>query len=73
VRTTREGILDYFTSFLKLKPQGKVDQSHIRMLSRDVAMHSGVYTFTIHPSDEETKLVQVGAAGRGPRHPSYVT
>lgn len=60
VRTTRAGIVDYFSNFLKMAPQGKVDQSTIRMLSPDVALHSGVYSFTLSPAEGETKLVQVG-------------
>jgi hypothetical protein len=32
VRTTRAGIMDYFSNFLQLAPQGKVDQSTIRLL-----------------------------------------
>jgi hypothetical protein len=59
VRTTRAGIMDYFSNFLKLAPQGKVDQSTIRLLSPDVALHSGVYSFTLTPAEGETKLVQV--------------
>lgn len=59
VRTTRAGIVDYFSNFLKLSPQGKVDQSTIRLLSPDVALHSGVYSFTLNPAEGETKIVQV--------------
>jgi hypothetical protein len=51
--------MDYFSNFLKLAPQGKVDQSTIRLLSPDVALHSGVYSFTLNPAEGETKLVQV--------------
>eukprot|EP00882_Tetradesmus_deserticola_P000901 GHRQ01000979.1.p1 GENE.GHRQ01000979.1~~GHRQ01000979.1.p1 ORF type:complete len:416 (+),score=162.30 GHRQ01000979.1:201-1448(+) len=58
VRTTRAGIMDYFSTFLKMAPQGKVDQSTIRLLSPDVALHSGVYSFTLNPAEGETKLVQ---------------
>ncbi|WIA23804.1 hypothetical protein OEZ85_013479 [Tetradesmus obliquus] len=58
VRTTRAGIVDYFSNFLKLSPQGKVDQSTIRLLSPDVALHSGVYSFTLNPAEGETKIVQ---------------
>jgi hypothetical protein len=63
VRTTRAGIMDYFSTFLKLAPQGKVDQSTIRLLSPDVALHSGVYSFTLNPAEGETKLVQVRRQG----------
>jgi hypothetical protein len=53
VRTTRAGIVDYFTNFLRLSPQGKIDQSQIRLLSPTLALHSGVYSFTL---EEEGKL-----------------
>eukprot|EP00775_Hariotina_reticulata_P002341 gene2341-2649_t len=58
VRTTRAGIVDYFTNFVKLSPQGKVDQSQIRLLSPGVALHSGVYSFTLQPIEGEAKIVQ---------------
>lgn len=60
VRTTRAGIIDYFSTFLKLSPQGKVDQSQIRMLSPNLALHSGVYSFTLD-DDGKMKIVQVQA------------
>jgi hypothetical protein len=59
VRTTRAGIVDYFTNFLKLSPQGKVDQSQIRLLSPTLALHSGVYSFTLE-DEGKLKIVQVG-------------
>lgn len=64
VRTTRAGIVDYFTSFLTKSPQGRIDQSQIRMLSPTLALHSGVYSFTL---EEEGKLriVQVRSSGPG--------
>jgi hypothetical protein len=77
VRTTRAGIVDYFTNFLKLSPQGKVDQSQIRMLSPTLALHSGVYSFTLE-DDGKLKIVQVSdspglvmvvGAGGGGCHP----
>lgn len=58
VRTTRAGIVDYFKNFLKLSPQGKVDQSQIRMLSPNLALHSGVYSFTLE-EDGKLRIVQV--------------
>lgn len=58
MRTTRAGIVDYFKNFLKLSPQGKVDQSQIRMLSSNLALHSGVYSFTLD-DEGKMKIVQV--------------
>jgi hypothetical protein len=60
--------MDYFSNFLKLAPQGKVDQSTIRLLSPDVALHSGVYSFTLNPAEGETKLVQVNITTREMLH-----
>ena len=48
VRTTPEEIEDYFTSFLKIKPFGKIDDANVRLLSDDLAINSGVYTFSLN-------------------------
>lgn len=71
VRTTRAGIVDYFTNFLTRSPRGRIDQSQIRMLSPHLALHSGVYSFTL---EEEGKLsiVQVSPSGRGSRRRAEV-
>ncbi|KAG1678738.1 hypothetical protein FOA52_012777 [Chlamydomonas sp. UWO 241] len=45
VRTTPEGIEDYFVKFLELDPVGTIDESHVRLLPDDVAINSGLYTF----------------------------
>ncbi|MFK4088282.1 SgcJ/EcaC family oxidoreductase [Kribbella sp. NPDC020789] len=48
VRTNREQIKDYFTKdFLPKKPTGTITESHIRIVDKDTASHSGNYTFTI--------------------------
>ena len=65
VRTNRAGIVDYFNRFLALSPQGKVDQSQIRVLSPELALHSGVYSFTLTQEDGSTNIVQVRAPARG--------
>ncbi|MGH8273927.1 MAG: SgcJ/EcaC family oxidoreductase [Gammaproteobacteria bacterium] len=57
VRTTQHGIVDYFTHFLKSKPVGHIDQSHIRILGPDAAINSGIYTFTL-TNDGKTSKVQ---------------
>lgn len=52
VRSTRDGLLDYFTNFLKLEPQGVIDEYGIRQEAADddgeacVISNSGIYTFT---------------------------
>jgi hypothetical protein len=51
--------VDYFKRFLASSPQGKIDQSQIRLLSPDLALHSGVYSFTLTQEDGSTKMVQV--------------
>lgn len=45
VRSNAQQIADYFGDFVKLAPQGKLDQSHVRIFD-NLAMHSGVYTFS---------------------------
>jgi uncharacterized protein (TIGR02246 family) len=47
VRTCRQGIVDYFSNFLKLKPYGTINKSVIREVSPGVAINSGVYTFKL--------------------------
>ena len=52
VRSTRDGLVDYFTNFLKIKPQGVINEYGIRMEATDasgnpsVISNSGIYTFT---------------------------
>jgi uncharacterized protein (TIGR02246 family) len=57
VRTTTEEIADYFVAFLKLKPFGKIDASNVRILAKDLAINSGVYTFKLNKDGKES-LVQ---------------
>ena len=45
VRHNHEEIEDYFVNFLTKEPQGKIDESNIRIFG-DIAINSGVYTFT---------------------------
>lgn len=54
VRTTTEEITDYFVSFLKLKPFGTIDESNVRLLAKDLAINSGVYTFRLNKEGQET-------------------
>jgi uncharacterized protein (TIGR02246 family) len=45
VRHNRREIADYFKKFLKKKPSGKIDEHNVRLFG-DLAISSGVYTFT---------------------------
>ena len=45
VRHNHEEIADYFVHFLAKGPVGKIDESNVRTFG-DVAINSGVYTFT---------------------------
>ena len=47
VRTSPAEIEDYFTTFLQLHPNGKIDESNVRLLAPDTAINSGVYTFKL--------------------------
>ena len=46
VRTSREAIANYFEEFLKLKPNGTLNESHVTCFG-DIAINQGVYTFNI--------------------------
>lgn len=45
VRTTPEEIQAYFVDFLKLSPQGTINERTIRVLDDTTAVDAGVYTF----------------------------
>lgn len=45
VRHNHNEIEDYFVHFLAKEPQGKIDESNVRIFD-DIAINSGVYTFT---------------------------
>jgi len=45
VRHNHEEIEDYFVNFLAKGPKGQIDEANIRTFG-DVAINSGVYTFT---------------------------
>ncbi len=47
VRTTPDGIREYFAEFLTASPQGTVRESAIRLLCEDVACHCGIYVFEL--------------------------
>jgi uncharacterized protein (TIGR02246 family) len=57
VRHNHEEIRDYFVHFLAKKPSGKIDESNIRIYN-DIAINSGVYTFTFSPDGQEPYSAQ---------------
>lgn len=46
VRHNHAEIRDYFVHFLKLKPNGTINEANTRLLG-DIAINSGVYTFSL--------------------------
>lgn len=44
-RLTRQSRIDYFTSFLQNKPQGRIDSRQIQ-IACNTAIDAGIYTFT---------------------------
>ena len=58
VRTTPAEIKDYFDHFLALKPVGQINYREIRQLGSNVAMDSGVYTFTLTEANGGKRQVQ---------------
>ncbi|MCC2274782.1 SgcJ/EcaC family oxidoreductase [Streptomyces sp. ET3-23] len=51
IRTTRAARVDYFKHFLESKPVGRIQERHIKILSRDAAVDSGLYEFTLTNKD----------------------
>jgi len=45
VRHNPEEVEDYFVNFLAKGPVGKIDEANVRIFN-DVALNSGIYTFT---------------------------
>lgn len=56
VRATPAAIQDYFTEFLKLKPQGVINYREIRVLDEDTALDAGVYTFSLTKDGQPTQV-----------------
>ena len=56
VRSTPAAIQDYFAHFLLLKPQGVINHREIRVLDRDTALDTGVYTFSLVKEGKPTKV-----------------
>ena len=47
IRTTHREIVDYFTHFLESRPVGRIQRRYIHILSRDAAIDTGLYQFTL--------------------------
>ena len=62
VRPDHASKVDYFTAFLKLKPFGTINESHVRFLNpqKTLAANSGVYTFKLQKEDGPAE-VRLGA------------
>ena len=54
VRHNHAEIRDYFVAFLAKEPQGVIDEANVRFLADDLAINSGVYTFTFGNGDSVT-------------------
>ncbi|MEX1058782.1 MAG: SgcJ/EcaC family oxidoreductase [Natronospirillum sp.] len=51
MRRDHAGIRDYFEGFMKLKPQGEIEQHYVRRYG-DIAINSGTYKFTFGNGDQ---------------------
>ncbi|OPB05668.1 SgcJ/EcaC family oxidoreductase [Pseudomonas synxantha] len=58
LRTTSAQIKDYFDHFIALKPVGQINYRDISLLGSNVAVDSGVYTFTLTEATGKTRRVQ---------------
>lgn len=54
VRHNHSEIRDYFVSFLAKEPQGVIVEANVRFLAENLAINSGVYTFTFGSGDQVT-------------------
>ena len=57
IRTTREGIVDYFEEFLAKHPSGEEIRSVVKVLDPRTAIDTGIYRFTFHNADQTTTSV----------------
>ena len=58
LRTTPDQIKDYFEHFMALKPAGQINYREISQLGSNVALDSGVYTFTLTEATGKIRQVQ---------------
>lgn len=57
IRTTRDGIVDYFEHFLAKHPSGEEIRSVVKVLDARSAIDTGLYRFTFHNADGTTDSV----------------
>ena len=57
IRTTRDGIVDYFEHFLARHPSGEEIRSVVKVLDAHSAIDTGLYRFTFHNADGTTDSV----------------
>merc|ERR1719215_1785414 len=53
-RTDNPGIVDYFTNFLKLKPQGEIESGNV-IVGTNWAQDAGIYEFTMGATGQKVK------------------
>jgi uncharacterized protein (TIGR02246 family) len=65
IRPCHESKVDYFTSFLQLKPYGTIDERNVRFLNpaKTLAANSGIYTFNIVKEGKPASVSEVDASG----------
>jgi len=56
VRRNRAEIVDYFTKFLKSKPQGVIEDEVVDVLDADTAINTGVYRFTLTQDGKQQQV-----------------
>ena len=54
VRHNHEEIRDYFVQFVARQPAGVINEANIRILSDELAINSGIYTFTFGDGSKVT-------------------
>jgi uncharacterized protein (TIGR02246 family) len=57
IRTTHDGIVDYFEEFLAKHPSGEEIRSVVKVLDARTAIDTGIYRFTFHNVDGTTTAV----------------
>jgi len=55
VRHNRDEIADYFVHFLAKNPNGRIDESNVRVYG-DIAINSGLYTFELDGEEEGSRV-----------------
>lgn len=65
MRTTKEARREYFANFLQNRPQGKLDEYHIRLIGRDsLGLPNAVRTHGVCVSNKPSGTLQLLSALR---------